>query len=198
MLDIRQSDAILIDRFQKGDFHAMDTLIQKHGKRAHNLALRLTQNEDVASDIVAETFVKIFRALPRFKGNSAFTTWMHRVLTNCFLDYRKKESARPHLSLDTYCVADESGVAIQIIDPSDSPHDKSEHRERLRTIQMALQKLVPHQKTMILMYHVEMLSYDDMAKVLRVPVGTVKSRMNRARVSLRSFLKDDAELFAAA
>ena len=197
MITVRQDDALLIDRFQKGDFRAMDSLIHKHQKRAYQFAYRLARDEDIASDVVAETFCRVFRALPTFKGESAFTTWMYRILTNCFFDMRKKEALRSHLSLDAHLTTEEGEMEVQIVDKGDSPHDESEMNERARTIGAAVQQLVPFQKAMIVMYHVDMLSYEEMAMALSLPVGTIKSRLNRARVSLRALLHNDKALFFA-
>jgi len=177
---------------------ALDTLIQKHQDRAYKFAYRLCRDEDVASDVVAETFVRIYRALPLFKGESAFTTWMYRILNNCFFDLRKKEMVRAHLSLDASIRTEEGDVEAQIVDTSPSPHQEAEQNERGRAIGAAVQKLVAAQKAMIMMYHVEMLSYEEIATSLKLPVGTVKSRMNRARHCLRALLHDDAALLAAA
>jgi RNA polymerase sigma-70 factor (ECF subfamily) len=198
MINIRQDDMVLITRFQTGNATAFDTLIHKHQKRAYQYAFRLSRDAEIAADVVAETFVRIYRALPNFKGESAFTTWMYRILTNCFLDLRKKESIRAHLSLDSHLSTEEGDVEVQIIDKSDSPYQESEQNERARILGAAVQQLVPYQKAMILMYHVEMLSYEEMAQSLDLPIGTVKSRLNRSRNCLRALLTDQREMLAVA
>jgi RNA polymerase sigma-70 factor (ECF subfamily) len=198
MFTVRYDDAILIERFQKGDPSAMDLLIHKHEQRAYQFAYRLARDDDFAADLVAETFCRVFRALPRFKGDSAFTTWMFRILTNCFFDMRRKESLRTHLSLNTGLVAEEGEFEVQLPDFGDSPHDESERNERARVLLAAIQKLVPYQRAMITMYHTEMLSYGEIATALKLPIGTIKSRMSRARISLRALLNDDRAIFAVA
>jgi RNA polymerase sigma-70 factor (ECF subfamily) len=198
MINIRQDDSVLIARFQNGTVSAFDTLIHKHQARAYQYAFRLSRDSEQAGDVVAETFVRIYKALPNFKGESAFTTWMYRILTNCFLDMRKRELSRPHLSLDGNLQTEEGDLEVQIMDPSDSPLQESEQNERARTIGAAIQKLVPYQRAMIYMYHVEMLSYEEMAIALSLPIGTVKSRLNRSRLALRALLHDDRELLAVA
>src|SRR4030081_3715044 len=100
MTDSGLDDAILIQRSQAGDRVAFNALIAKHDTRAYHYAFRLTRNPEEASDVVAEAFVRIFNALKNFKGNSSFPTWMYRILTNCFLDARKKDKSKLTTSLD--------------------------------------------------------------------------------------------------
>ncbi len=198
MINIRQDDMVLITRFQTGNTNAFDTLIHKHQKRAYQYAFRLSRDAEIAADVVAETFVRIYRALPNFKGESAFTTWMYRILTNCFLDMRKKESLRGHLSLDSHLTTEEGELEVQIVDKADSPYQESEQNERARILASAVQQLVPYQRAMILMYHVEMLSYEEMAQSLDLPIGTVKSRLNRSRNCLKTILTGQKEMLAVA
>ena len=95
MLNIREDDVVMIERFQRGDRDALDCLIKKHQARAYQYAFRLTKDVNRASDVVAEAFIRIYKALDNFKGESAFTTWMYRILTNCYLDILKREASRP-------------------------------------------------------------------------------------------------------
>lgn len=198
MKDVCQDDALLIERFQKGDSTAFNTLISKHQARAYQYAYRLTRDSEQACDVVAEAFVRVYKALCNFKGDSAFSTWLYRILTNCFLDMRKKEKSRPWTSLDPMVHAEDGDLERQIEDPSLSPHQEAEFSERERTVSKAVERLPEYQRTMIMMYHVEMLSYEEIAETLDIPIGTVKSRLNRARLSLRDLLRTEQELFTAA
>lgn len=188
-------DGLLISRAQKGDRSAFNELIRKHETRAYQYAFRLTRNPEEASDVVAEGFVRVFNALPNFKGQSAFTTWLYRILTNCFLDIRKKEKSRPAVSLENTLQTADGEMERQIEDPGRSPHEESEKAERERRIQKAVAQLPEYQRAMISLYHGEMLSYEEIAESLDLPIGTVKSRLNRARLSLRELLVKDEELF---
>lgn len=188
MQKVNLEDSILIERSQRGDQSALDTLLRKHTERAYQYAFRLTRSADEASDIVAEAFVRIFKALANFKGESAFTTWLYRIETNCFLDMRKKQRSRPSTSLDAALVTEDGELALQIEDLSPSPHELTEDRARMTAIERAVEDLPEYQRAMIVLYHAEMMSYEDIAKTLDLPIGTVKSRLNRARVSLRDRL----------
>ena len=198
MKEIYQDDALLIERFQQGEHSAFDALIQKHQARAYQYAYRLARDAEEASDVVAEAFVRVYKALCNFKGESAFTTWLYRILTNCYLDMRKKEKSRPATSLEAALHTEDGELERQIEDPNRTPHQEAERNERERTIEGAVEKLPPYQKAMIMMYHVEMLSYEEIAQSLDLPIGTVKSRLNRARLSLRELLRTEQDLFALA
>jgi RNA polymerase sigma-70 factor, ECF subfamily len=189
-------DALLIQRFQKGDRNAFDELIRKHQARAYQYAYRLTRDSEEASDVVAEAFVRVYNAVCNFKGQSAFTTWLYRILTNCFLDIRKKEKSRPKTSLEAALQTPDGDLERQVEDPSRSPHEETERNERERRIELAVEDLPEYQRVMIIMYHAEQMSYEEIAKALDLPIGTVKSRLNRARLSLREILTEEQELFA--
>lgn len=195
MQKVNLEDSMLIERAQRGDQSAFDLLIRKHSERAYQYAFRLTRSQEEASDIVAEAFVRIYKALGSFKGESAFTTWLYRIETNCFLDMRKKQRSRPATSLDAALQTADGELALQIEDTAPSPYFETERRERMSLIETAVEDLPEYQKAMIVMYHAEMLSYEDIAQSLDLPIGTVKSRLNRARMSLRERLSDN-EMFA--
>jgi len=191
----QMQDSLLIERAQKGDRSALNDLVRKHQERAYQYAYRLTRNQDEAADVVADAFVRVFNALPNFKGQSAFSTWLYRILTNCFLDIRKKEKNRPTTSLDTTIETGEGEMERQFEDDGPSPLDETERSERGHAIEDAVTQLPEYQRAMIVMYHAEQLSYEEIAEALDLPIGTVKSRLNRARLSLRELLAKHEELF---
>jgi len=188
-------DQMLINRSQSGDRSAFNQLIRKHEARAYQYAFRLTRNPEEAADVVAEAFVRVYNALHNFKGQSAFTTWLYRILTNCFLDIRKKERSRPATSLEAALQTPDGELERQIEDPNRTPHEEAERNERERNVEAAVALLPEYQKAMIVMYHAEMMTYEETASALDLPIGTVKSRLNRARLSLRELLLKDEELF---
>jgi RNA polymerase sigma-70 factor (ECF subfamily) len=189
-------DVILIARFQRGDQHAIETLIQRHQARAYQYAYRLTRSSDEASDVVSEAFVRVYRAIASFKGESAFSTWLHRIITNCFLDRRKKASARPTVSLESTLFIGGSEMERQFEDHAPTPHEEAERGERGNRLQRAMAKLPEYQRSIIILYHVDMLSYEEIAESLVLPMGTVKSRLKRARLAMRELLACEQEIFA--
>jgi len=195
MTSTHSDDAILIQRAQAGDRSSFDALVSRHESRAYQYAYRLTSNQEDACDIVSEAFVRVFTALKNFKGNSAFSTWLYRILTNCYLDQRKKEKAKQTLSLETGMHTESGEVERQVEDESGGPSEALEQQAREAAVQTAIVQLPEYQRAMLIMYHVENLTYEEMAEALDLPLGTVKSRLNRARLSLRELLIQDQELF---
>jgi RNA polymerase sigma-70 factor (ECF subfamily) len=186
------NDIALVERAQRGDRDAVNQLVAKYQARAYQFAYRLTGNTDDASDLVAEAFVRVYTALPRFRRDSQFTTWLFRIVTNCFLDLKKKENRKPTDQLEDAWV--ESDAKSTIVE-QEAPDQSAERLEREEIMQMAIQKLPDYQRSMIVMFHVEKLSYEDIATALDTPIGTVKSRLNRARLALREILEPYQELF---
>ncbi len=188
-------DLVLIERAQKGDRTAFDDLIRRHERRAYQYAYRLTSNQEEACDVVSDAFIRVYSAIQNFKGNSAFSTWLYRIITNCFLDLRKKEKNKSHLSLDQTISGVDGEMERQIEDDRPGPDGEAERNQRERSMESAVSKLPEYQRAMIVMYHGEGLAYEEIAEALDLPIGTVKSRLNRARLQIREHLVKDSELF---
>lgn len=195
-MSLQSDDMVLIERSQRGDRTAFDDLVRRHERRAYQYAFRLTSNPEEAADVVADAFIRVYGALANFKGNSAFSTWLYRIITNCFLDLRKKDKSRMTASLDQAVVGQgDQEMERQIEDSRPGPDLVSERNQRERAVEDAVQALPEYQRAMIVMYHAEDLSYEEIAEALDLPIGTVKSRLNRARLQLRELLVKDSELF---
>ncbi len=194
-MTMAQDDAVLIRQAQEGERTAFDTLVHKYEVRAYQYAYRLTRNQESASDIVSDAFVRVFSALQNFRGQAAFGTWLYRIITNCYLDAKKKERNKQTVSLDSGIKVDGGELERQIEDTSDGPEIIAERNAREQAVLGALEEMPEYQKAMLIMYHVEMLSYEQIAESLDLPIGTVKSRLNRARLALRDHLAKDQELF---
>lgn len=191
----RDDDNLLIERCKQGDREAFNSLVRKYEERAYKYAYRLTRNQEAAGDVVADSFVRVHSALKNFKGESAFSTWLYRIVTNCFLDKKKKDKADRKVSMDESMKFDSGEVKRQYEDESDGPAEIAERNAREKWVAVALEKMPEYQRSMLVMYHVENLSYEEIADVLDLPIGTVKSRLNRARISLRDHLSPHSELF---
>ncbi|MBS1719544.1 MAG: sigma-70 family RNA polymerase sigma factor [Armatimonadetes bacterium] len=196
-MDRPSSDAILIERAQRGDRSAFDDLVRRYEAKAYQYAFRLTRNQEEACDVVSDAFIRVYNALHNFKGQSTFSTWLYRILTNCFLDSRKKEKNRQTVSLEANFQTLEGEIEREVEDERPSPLEETEKNEREARMQRAVAMLPEFQRAMIVMYHAEDMTYEEIAESLDLPVGTVKSRLNRARSSLRELLMKDSELFSA-
>jgi len=191
----QSDDLVLIQRAQRGDRSAFDDLVRKHERRAYQYAYRLTSNQEEACDVVSDAFIRVFSALANFKGNSAFSTWLYRIITNCFLDLKKRDKSKYSVSLDQTYGSGDAEMERQIEDDGPAPDDIAERNERERRVEDAVSVLPEYQRAMIVMYHGEGLAYEEIAEALDLPIGTVKSRLNRARLQLREVLIKDQELF---
>lgn len=187
-------DARLVQLARKGDQDAMDSLVRRHYKSVFNLAYRLCNNYDDAHDIVSEAFIRVYNALPNFRGDAHFTTWLYRIVRNVFLDERKKRRIRNHSSLEDLVELEDSSVARQVEDPRPGPASELERGERSTMVQEAVLELPELQRLMIGLYHFQHCSYEEIAEVMELPIGTVKSRLNRARLALKNKLSPTREL----
>lgn len=189
------AERLLIARCKKGDRDAFDDLIRRYEKKVYNFAYRLCSNYDEASDIAAETFVRVFNSIGSFRGDASFITWLFRITTNIYLDERKRQRSRPQQSLEELIELEETTVVRQFEDSSPTPEEHTTSRERTEILQAAIRTLPDYQRAMIVMYHMESKSYEEIAELMGLPIGTVKSRLNRARLSLRSKLASVREHF---
>lgn len=183
-----------IERARRGDVAAFDQLVRLHERTVHSTAWRLTGNADDASDIAQDAFVRAWNNLRHFRGDAKFSTWLHRIVTNAFLDDRKRRRARPVRSLDD-AVDAEGTMEQQVPDPAPGPEAMAEGLERHEVLEAAIRTLPEGQRVLMVLFHQQGLAYDEIADVAGLPIGTVKSRLNRARLALRDRLGPVAELF---
>lgn len=191
----RAEDSILIERIKQGDLSAFDELIARYEKQVYSFAYRMAQNYDDANDIASEAFIKVFQAINKFRGESNFSTWVFRIVTNTYLDKKKRSKAHLNVAIDEYVELDESSVAKQFEDPAPDPLEMMEESERKDIILDAINQLPDYQRIIIDLFHLQGLSYEEIAEVVSLPIGTVKSRLNRARLVLRDILERNRELF---
>jgi RNA polymerase sigma-70 factor, ECF subfamily len=168
-----------------------DQALRDYGPRIYTLAVRLTGNAADGQDLAQETFVKAYKNLNRFRGESDFGTWVYRICVNLWknrVKYEKRRFFFRHFSLDSR--GDPADPAPLDLPAQDPPMDKSlETQERQRIVQDALQRLDPEDRAVLVLRDMEDRSYEDIADLLGVPLGTVKSRLARSREKLKDRLK---------
>lgn len=180
----------LIERLKNGDESAFAELVHTHEKLVFNLALRYVKNYDDASDITQAVFITVYRSIGGFKGKSKLSTWLYRITVNECVDYSRRNKlyhART-LPLDQLNGEGES-TEIPLPDQSYDPDVCYEKRELQNTIRHAVESLPPVSREIIILRDVHDLSYAEIAEVLNVELGTVRSRLARARIRLRNKLK---------
>ena len=192
---VSAEEKALIERCKRGDLAAFNDLVRKYEKQVYNFAYRLTGNYDDANDVAQDAFLRVFNAIGSFRGDASFSTWLFRITTNVFLDERKRAKAHPQASLDEYLELGESSVTRQIEDPSPLPEAVLEESERAQILSKAVSDLPEYQRAMVTLYHGQQKSYEEIAEIMDLPIGTVKSRLNRARLALKEKLSGLRELF---
>lgn len=191
----RQQEQALIQRCKDGEINAFDELVKRYEKRVYSFAYRIAGNPDDASDVAQEAFIRVFHSVGTFRGDANFTTWIYRIVTNVYLDERKKSKSHRHVSLDEYIDLEENSVSRQIVDDSPTPDQVVENKERDAAVQEAICTLPDYQRVIVTLYHIQNRSYEEIAEILNLPIGTVKSRLNRARLALAEKLGLRPELF---
>lgn len=183
------SDGVLVERAQCGDRAALCELILRYERKAYNLALRLTGNHADASDAAQEALVRVYTRLHNFRGDSAFSTWLFRVVTNTCLDELRRRGRVRCASLDDPLPGEEGAVPRQTTDEADSPVDVAERREVQAVVQRAINRLPEDYRVVVVLRDLQDHSYHEIAGMLDTSVGTIKSRLHRARHALRAILK---------
>lgn len=189
------SDLQLIERFRQGDQVAFDLLVHRYEKIVYRYAYRLTQNPEDAAEVASETFVRMYRSLKNFRGEASLSTWLYRIVNNAFFDWRKRTPSRPTTSLEIYLEEEATHLERPLVNPTVDLEEHVLQQERWRVLEEAIAKLPDYQRIMIVMFHLEDRSYEEIAKTMNLPLGTVKSRLNRARQALKELLKPHLELF---
>lgn len=185
----------LIADARKGDVAAFEALIGEHQKRIFSIAFRMAGNPEDAADMAQEVLIKIFKNLGKFQGNSKFSTWVYRVATNTCLDELKKLRRHTAYSLDQELETEEGSVAAELADEAPTPEESAERRDLQRVVSEAIGMLSEDHKKAILLRDMQGFSYEEIANILQCSVGTVKSRINRARAQLKKILIKNGELF---
>ncbi len=188
----------LIHRCQKGDLAAFDDLVRLYEKKVYNLAYRMSGNHDDANDLSQEAFLRVFQSLKDFRGQSSFSTWLYRVVSNVCLDELRQRGRRPTISIDEPVSSDKGEtMQRQLADTAPPPDELAERREVREVVQSCIEELSEEYRVVIVLRDLQDLSYQEIAEVLDCSLGTVKSRLNRARLALKERLSQ-LELFSAA
>ena len=167
---------------------AFEELVQRHQTQIYRVAYRLTGNHDDAEDLAQEAIVEAFRAFDRYQPGTYFDRWLYRIMSRTYIDTVRRRNRRPFVSLDAPTSAEGDPLASVIGDSSQDPQQLTETVDLDGAIQSALDRLPEEFRAAIVLADVQGLSYDEVAVALRCPVGTVRSRLHRARQMLRAAL----------
>ena len=174
------SDKKLVERVQKGDNGAFDLLVLKYQHKIVNLIMRYVRDPELALDIAQEAFIKAYRALPRFRGDSAFYTWMYRIAVNTAKNYLAAQRRRP-MDVELDLQDPEQYDLHAKLKETDTPEGVALSNELKETVERAIAALPEDLRTAIILRELEGMSYEEIAQTMECPVGTVRSRIFRAR-----------------
>lgn len=182
------SDETLIKRILNGDALAFEQLVGRYEQKVFNIAFRMSGDREDALDLSQESFIRAYRALNRFQGQSAFSTWLFRIVTNTCIDALRKRKRQPVvvLSTDSSIETDDGEYQIEFPAPSDqNPEELVLGTELREQLQYALSRLSEEHRLALVLRDVEGYTYEEIAEILEINIGTVKSRINRARLAMR-------------
>lgn len=177
-------DAFLVEQCRAGDEEACEALVRQYQERVFALISRMTGDPDRVEDIAQEVFLKAFRSLKSFRGGSRFYTWLYRITVNTVLNTMRSQGRRQETSLDAL-----EGFEVQA-DADMEPAEVTARLELARRVREAIDQLEEPYRVIVYLRELEDLSYEEIAQVVELPVGTVKSRLFRARQHLKGLLQD--------
>ena len=182
------SDQKWVEQCQEGDAQAFRQLVEKYEGRIYNLACSIVGDRDAAQDAAQETFIRAYQAISRFRGQSTFYTWLYRIGVNVCLNAAQKEKRRVDTaSLDD--VIESKSISSDVIFSKKAPDSDIERIQLREHIQKVLQELTPDHRAVIVLKDLEDQSQEEIAEALGCSIGTVKSRLSRARAHLRDLLR---------
>ena len=168
-------DQELLDRARNGDPAAFDTIVDRFERRVFAVALRICRHHEDARDVTQDVFVTALRALKGFRGEAQLSTWFHRVAVNASLDLVRRRRRRDHSSVDELA---------EHASPAPGPESEAIESVRAAEVHRALGLIPPDQRALIVLHDLQGLDYAECAEALEIPLGTVKSRLHRARLAL--------------
>ncbi len=179
----KAADQLLVERVKKGDKKAYDLLVLKYQHKIIKLVMRYVHDPSEAQDVAQEAFVKAYRALPKFRGDSAFYTWLYRISINTAKNYIVAMNRRP-LDYNLDLQDPEQYEVNSKLKDEDSPEGLLQRDELRQTIETTLASLPEDLRTAIMLREVDGMSYEEIAQAMECPVGTVRSRIFRAREAI--------------
>ena len=178
-------DADLVRRCLTGDEQAYRELIERYQRQVYSVALRMVRRPEDAEDVTQETFVRMFRALSRYDPTRPFAAWLFTIASRLCIDHIRRRKVSP-ISLTQRERDSNEEYEIEVEDPGLRPDEVAAHAEESRRAEALIDSLPPHYRIVVVLRHVEDLSYEEIAESLHLPLGTVKARIHRARALLKA------------
>ena len=189
-LSEREQDQLLVERTRAGDTRAFDSLVLKYTARLHAVVYNLTANREDTCDILQETFSRAYRSLPRFRGNSSFSTWVHAIAMNATLNFFRRNGRHRTMSLEEMSTSIEQDADYREIAATSDPVREAGLNELQEQLNAALQQLPETQRAVVVMYDIQGLPHGEIARIMGISEGTVRSRLFYAHRQLQATLSE--------
>lgn len=183
-----QEEQLLIEAGQRGDVEAFNQLVRLYESRVYSICYRLLSDPDAAADAAQDTFISAYRHLRSFRGG-VFRSWLFRIATNTCYDVLRARKRRPTLSIDAARDTEDGNQAFDLPDDQEAPDETALRHELGQAIQLGLSQLPEEQRIVVVLSDIQGLAYEEIAQITGVQLGTVKSRLSRARTKLREILR---------
>lgn len=185
----REAEQLLVERVQQGDKRAFELLVTKYHRKIIRLISRLVRDPAEVEDVAQDAFIKAYRALPQFRGESAFYTWLYRIAVNTAKNYLATQGRRPEASSDIDAEEAETFADGEQLRDINTPESMLHTRQVADTVNRAMEALPEELRTAITLREIEGLSYEEIAEAMGCPIGTVRSRIFRAREAIAEKLR---------
>lgn len=187
-------EKLLIKKSQSGDVDSFEFLLDSYDKKAYNIAYRIMGNEEDAKDMAQEALLRVYRSLKDFKGQSSFSTWLYRIVTNVCLDELRRRKKEKYVSMDSTIYTDNGELHRELCSEKETPESIYERVEEGELVRNAIQELSEDYRSVIVLRDIQGFSYEEISNILDCSLGTVKSRINRGRTILKDKLRASMEL----
>jgi RNA polymerase sigma-70 factor (ECF subfamily) len=191
-MNAADADALLIERVKQGDMRAFEMLVVKYQRRLERLIGRMVRDVDLVQDIAQETFIRAYRAIPQFRGESAFYTWLYRIAVNTAKKALVELKRDPLISEAAFATSEDSDETSRVeneLSDRETPEALMASKEIAATVNAAIDALSEDLRQAITLREIEGLSYEEIAEVMNCPIGTVRSRIFRAREAIAERLR---------
>ena len=193
----RETEQSLVRKAKNGSIEAFEELVVEHEKIVYNIIYRIMRNPEDTYDLSQETFIKAYTKLKQFNEQSKFSTWLYRIATNTSLDELRRRRGKETVSTDKKIQGEESQIPPQHIDERENVEDQIIEKEKTKIIECALQELSEDHRVILILRDMQSLPYEEIAQVLEITPGTVKSRISRARTQMKNILLQNKEPYAS-
>lgn len=187
---MKQEDIELIGRARAGEERAFAALLARYERAVFSICLRMVRNRELAADLSQDAFIKVFSMLERYNPQYAFSSWLFKITSNLCIDYLRRRRIST-LPMDDPIEGQDGEIRRQYESAAPDPHETFVRREKMKLLEDAVGKLPEHYRIILILRHQEHLSYEEIARSLEIPLGTVKARIHRARESLRGILEGE-------